>query len=333
MSKHYNIPIFVPHLGCPHDCAFCNQKRITGVSGETTPQQVIQTIETHLSTIAGGFIEVAFFGGSFTGIPQSQQNELLEAVQPYLNDGRVHGIRLSTRPDYINSEILQNLKNYGVTAIELGVQSMDDAVLQRNKRGHTSADVVNATSQIRSFNFELGHQMMTGMYGSTSQKDIDTAREIIALKPDTIRIYPTMVLKSTELELLYLQGKYAPPTLEQTVALCKTLVLLFEVAEIKIIRLGLQATETMHTDIAAGAYHSAFGQLVECSIMLEIMEEKLKAVSFHDKIQILVSPKKISPAIGDKKANIECLKQKYRLNRLTIRADGSLTGREVKILE
>ena len=225
--KTYNIPIFVPHRGCPFDCVFCNQKRITGTQKEVTADDVHNIIGEYLKTLPSKNrrIEAAFFGGSFTGIPINEQSELLAAANEYLKKGDIDGIRLSTRPDYIDKEILDNLLKYGVTTIELGVQSMDDSVLKSSNRGHTRKDVINAVRLIKEYSFTLGLQMMTGLPGDTDEKSLYTADEIIKLKPDIVRIYPTLTIKDTFLEKMYLTGKYQPQSVDEAVNLAKQLLL------------------------------------------------------------------------------------------------------------
>jgi len=206
-KKMYIIPLFIPHLGCPFKCVFCNQNSITGQQQEITEEYVRQTIETHLKTLpSNAEIEVSFFGGSFTGIPQDKQNLYLGIAKEYLDKGKIDAIRLSTRPDYIDTEILQNLKRYKVSIIELGVQSMDEEVLLKSRRGHTSEDVVKAVNLIRQYDFKLGLQIMIGLPGDNLEKSLNTAYKIVELKPDFVRIYPALVIKNTYLERMYARG-------------------------------------------------------------------------------------------------------------------------------
>ena len=202
MRQHYIIPIFVPHLGCPNDCIFCNQKSISGEQRQVSAKEVKEQIEFYWKSFKNketAFIEVAFFGGSFTGIPQEKQIELLQAVQEYIDKGKVNSIRISTRPDYINKEILKLLKKYKVHTIELGVQSSNDYILRRSKRGHTFEDVKKASKLIRRYGFCLGHQMMVGLPESTRLDELNTARDLAKLKPKTMRIYPVLEIKNTRL--------------------------------------------------------------------------------------------------------------------------------------
>ena len=327
--KTYNIPVFVPHKGCPFDCVFCNQKRITGKTNDVSAETVVGIIEEYLTTLPkdGCRIETAFFGGSFTGIPIEEQSELLAAAKTYIDAGRIHGIRLSTRPDYISRPILDNLKKYGVTTIELGVQSMDDEVLVKSGRGHTKEHVKDAVKLIREYDFTLGLQMMTGLVGDTDEKSIKTAKEIIALKPDIVRIYPTLTIKDTHLETMYLNGEYTPQTVDEAVELCKKLVLMFEDNNITVIRLGLQSTDEIceNGSVVAGPVHSSFGELVESSIYYDIIS---KSLSEGDKAVVYVNSKEISKAVGNKRSNI--LKFKERNIDIKIIGNNELKRREVR---
>lgn len=330
--RKYNIPIFVPHRGCPFDCVFCNQKRITGQTEEVTPQDVTATVERYLKTIPeAADIETAFFGGSFTGIPIEEQSALMECVQPYIKSGRIKGIRLSTRPDYINREILDNLRAYGVTTIELGVQSMSGAVLKAANRGHSPEQVTAAVSLIKEYGFDFGLQMMTGLPGDSGEESVYTAKKIIELKPDCVRIYPTLTIKDTFLEKLYLSGRYKPQSLDEAVELSKKLLLMFEAAGINVIRLGLQPTEEINENasVTAGPFHSAFRELVENSVYYDIIAEKIKDIS-GDAV-IYVNSKNHSKACGNRKCNIRRIKDRFGIN-ITIKDDELLTGREVRCI-
>ena len=246
-KKEYIIPIFVPHLGCPNDCSFCNQKSISGQTKQVTKEEVKQTIEEYLKNFRDDYqyVEVAFFGGSFTGIEEEKQVELLEAVQPYIKEGKVNSIRVSTRPDYIDKEVLKRMKKYHVKTIELGVQSSNDYILEKCKRGHTFAEVEKASKMIRMRGFILGHQMMVGLPESTAIDEINTAKDLIKLKPKIVRIYPVLVIKGTELEKEYETGEYTPLNLNQAVERCKEIMKLFTAKKIQVIRIGLQNTESI----------------------------------------------------------------------------------------
>ncbi len=321
MKRKINIPVFVSHRGCPNDCIFCNQKKITGESGKTDFEGVYNKIKTCMETSAeNATIEIAFFGGSFTGIDINEQNRYLEIAGMFLEDSRVKGIRLSTRPDYISEEILSNLKAKGVTAIELGVQSMDDEVLSKNKRNLVSDNTFSASYLIKSYGFELGLQMMTGMYGSNREKDIETAKRIIGLKPATVRIYPTVVIEDTELFKLYNSGKYTPYSLDETVDLCAELFDMFEEAGITVIRAGLMSAENIREDKVIGPYHSSFGEMVASLRYYKKLKSKFLSAEFSGKdVEILSEKRIISQIAGNKRANIVKLKEEFKLKSLKVK--------------
>ncbi len=300
--KQKTIPIFVSHLGCPNDCAFCNQKSITGHKEAVTPQQADDIIAKSLQTLPGGAkVEIGFFGGSFTGIEQNTQKAFLEVANKYLSDGCVEAIRLSTRPDYINEQIIDMLLSYGVTTIELGAQSMDNEVLEKNLRGHTLEDTVRASNIISRAGIKLGLQMMTGLFGDTDENAKVSAEKIIDLSPDCVRIYPTLVLKGTHLETLYQKGLYKPQTLQQAVSLCADLKTRFDETNICVIRMGLMASDFIKPDcdVIAGPYHPAFGELVQS----EIYYRQLKTVVKSD-CEIRVHPNSVSAFVGNQKHNL-----------------------------
>lgn len=305
MTKHHaNISIFVPHIGCPNRCSFCDQRSITGSHRAPTAQDVTEAVRT--AVLSGSCdpenTEIAFFGGSFTAINRCYMLRLLKAAAAFAEQGVVRGIRISTRPDAIDSEILPLLKEHYVTAIELGAQSLDDGVLKMNNRGHTAEDVRRASQMIRSYGFELGLQMMTGLYGDTDETAVATAREIISLAPDTVRIYPTVVLKNTDLEALYADNKYRPQELSEAVALSARLLRLFEEAGIRVIRLGLHSIEAQA--YVAGPWHPAFRELCDGERYFSLALEQLQRRGSY---YIYVSPGEISKMTGQKKCNTQRL--------------------------
>ncbi len=308
--KHANIAVFVPHNGCPNQCSFCNQRTISGASKQPVPQDVACACETAMQGgCEGAYVQLAFFGGSFTAIDRDYMISLLEAAQPYIKNGFLSGgIRISTRPDFIDDEVLTLLKEYGVRAIELGAQSMDDRVLELNKRGHTAADVESASKLIKAYGFELGLQMMTGLYGCDENESFMTARRFIELKPDTVRIYPTVVLPGTMLAELYLSGEYKVHTLDRTVEICSMLLELFEQAGINVIRLGLHAQQDVCDGYLAGGYHPALRELCEGEIYYRKITSALEGKP-QGRYNITVSPQEISKAVGQKKKNINRLAQ------------------------
>lgn len=326
MMRKYNLPIFIPHRGCPHDCAFCSQRKITGIETEVTPNQVRELVRGFLETVdtKAAEVEIAFFGGSFTGLELATQEEFLKAAAEFYP--QVLGVRLSTRPDYINDEILTLLKKYGVTTIELGVQSSDDNVLRLNNRGHDFASVVSASKLIKEYGINLGHQMMLGMYGSTPEKDKKTVADIIALKPSCVRIYPVITFKGTAIEDYFNKGEYVPYTIETAASLAKDAVMAFRGAGIDVIRLGLHSSEDFQDGetVVAGPYHPAFGEVVESLILRDkIEEEYLKSEQDGGEFVYFCKPSQISQAVGHKRMNKIYFEEKYNV-RLRVLAKESV---------
>lgn len=323
MKKQYIIPIFVPHLGCPNDCTFCNQRQISGQQKKVTPQDVREIIEYYLGHFKEkeATKEVAFFGGSFTGIDVKTQNELLEVAYDYVKQKKIDSIRISTRPDYIDRQTLKRLKKFKVKTIELGVQSTNDYILQKCRRGHTYKDVKRASRLIRLYGFRLGHQMMVGLPDSTRLDEMNTARDLVKLKPKVVRIYPVLVIKDTELEQEYLRGEYEPLTLRQAVEICKELSQFFEKKRVKVIRIGLQSTDTIMSSekpgsvVVAGPYHENIRQLVSSSYYYDVMNEKIKKINTKAKeIKITINPQIVNEIVGYKRENIEKIKENYNLD-------------------
>ena len=343
MKKEYIIPIFVPHLGCPNNCIFCNQKRISGQTKMVTAKDVKETIEYYLKNFKDNhkYVEVAFFGGSFTAIEKEKQIELLEAAQEYIQNKLVNSIRISTRPDCIDKEILKRMKKYHVKTIELGVQSTNNYILSKCKRGHTGEDVKKASKLIRRYGFILGHQMMVGLPESTKQDEVNTAKELIRLKPKIVRIYPVLVIKDTELADEYNRGEYTPLTVGQAVERCKEIVDLFNRKKINVIRIGLQNTEeisdpsTEKSSVVAGPYHPAFRQLVESGMWYDAIVNKIKKVNAKvKKVKIIANDININNIIGHKKENIEKLKEIYDVDVVIERDEKIKPGKfKLEILE
>ena len=247
------------------------------------------------------YAEIAFFGGSFTAIDREYMLSLLEAAKQF--EGIFGGIRISTRPDCIDTEILDILSEYKVTSIELGAQSMCDDVLAINERGHTAEDVFKASELIKIYGFSLGLQMMTGLYGSDVEKDIYTAKQFILIKPDTVRIYPTVIMKNTELEKIYLEGKFVPYTLEESIELCSKLIMMFETADINIIRLGLHYSDSLIKNGYCQNYHPAFKELCESKLFYNSFLEQTKDVK-NKKLVVYINRKSLSKFYGQKKCNM-----------------------------
>lgn len=306
-TKHANISIFVPHIGCPHRCSFCDQRTISGAQHAPSADDVRELCRKALGEVRSPEnTEIAFFGGSFTAIPKAYMTELLDAAHEFVGEGKFRGIRVSTRPDCIDREVLDILKKYGVTAIELGAQSMCDHVLEANERGHSAEDVVNACGLIREYGFELGLQMMTGLYKSSLMNDMDTARYMVGIHPDTVRIYPVVVLRGTRLGELFEKGVYEMPSFDEMASFCAKLIVLFEEHGINVIKCGLHASEFVERDMLGGFYHPAFREICESLIYRAEMEHKLIFDFPFDsgKAVLAVNGRCISKAVGQKKANI-----------------------------
>lgn len=325
------MALFIPHNGCPHKCTFCNQKNIVGQAYQPNADDVKNAVVTAISSLKENTkeAEIAFFGGSFTAIDRDYMLELLNAAKPYM--GQFKGIRLSTRPDCIDDEIVSLLKSYNVTSIELGAQSMDDDVLRLNERGHNSADVRKACGIIKNYGISLGLQMMTGLYGSDFYKDIYTADEFIKLRPDTVRIYPTVIMKDTQLADLYNSQRFIPYTLEQSVDLCSKLILKFKNENIRIIRLGLHYSDSLENNSLGNNYHPAFKELCENKIFLEKLLELIK--NYPDKkvnfFEAYVNPHSVSKLAGQNKSNINILNSMgYKIK---IKTDQSIDEYEIYI--
>ena len=343
MSEQYIIPIFVPHLGCPNDCTFCNQKSISGQTKQVTGEDVKRTIEEYLKSFKDESLhkEVAFFGGSFTGVEENKQKELLEAAYEFVKTKQIQSIRVSTRPDYIDKEKLKLLKKYGVKTIELGVQSTNDYILKKCKRGHTFEDVKKASKLIRRYGFVLGHQMMIGLPESTKIDELNTAKDLAKLKPKIVRLYPVLVIRGTELEKEYESGEYETIPLSQAVERCKELYYFFTNKKITVIRMGLQNTDIISdpknakSEVVAGPYHEAFGQLVEDSIWYDAILEKIKKFNVKVKeIEIKINPENINNVVGHKKENIKKLKDLYDVDVNVVQSKEIKPGKfEIEILK
>ncbi len=324
--RHSNISIFVPHIGCPNMCSFCNQRHITGVNYAPRTCDVVEYVKTAVKSENYDPIntEIAFFGGSFTAINRNYMTQLLKVANIFIKNGVVSGIRISTRPDAIDREVLDILKTYGVTSIELGAQSLNNKVLRSNNRGHLAKDVVEASKLIKEYGFSLGLQMMTGLYNDCDEYALDTARKIIDLKPDTVRIYPTIVLKDTDLAALYYDNRYKPQSLESAVNLCSKLLIMFEQANINVIRLGLHSIE--EDSYIAGPWHPAFSELCQSKIMFDKVKEQLTE---NGECNLFVNSSFVSKMIGQSKENI--LKLKEIGYNCKVLVDNKLDDYEIRI--
>lgn len=308
MGKHANIAIFVPHLGCPRQCSFCEQRTITGRGQDKppSPEDVLAAAEIAAKSLGDGCggAEIAFFGGSFTAIDRGYMLSLLEAAKGAVDRYGFKGVRCSTRPDAVDEEVLDILKAHRVTAVELGAQSMDDGVLAANRRGHTAQDTRAAAESIRRAGLELGLQMMTGLYTDTDEKAMETARELVELGPRTARVYPTIVLPGTELAQLYEDGAYRPQELEEAVELCARLMDVFEDSGVRVIRMGLHPGVELEKRMVAGPYHQAFRQLVESRRFFRRLCAELGGPGEY---RVAVNPRDVSTALGQGRENVKRL--------------------------
>lgn len=316
-KKEYIIPIFIPFLGCPHDCAFCNQVKITNYKDNINKENTIRQINQYLSYFPKNenLKEIAFFGGSFTGLDKKVMISYLEIALNYKKKGIIDRIRLSTRPDYINNSILDILKKYEVDVIELGIQSLDNKILNANERGHSKEDSIMASKLIKDYGFKLGHQIMPGLYKDSFDKAIETGLESIKMNPDMVRIYPTLVIKDTKLEKLYKEGLYKPLSLDEAIEISSRLYMIYSYKKIPVIRIGLQPTENINEkkDVVAGPFHPSIRQLVETNIHKIYLEELINKYGLKDKIKIHISNREISIIAGNKKANKNYFYKKYGL--------------------
>lgn len=313
-KKHINIPIFIPHLGCPNDCAFCNQRSISGRT-HFDISDVRRQIEEALSTAGERESEIAFFGGSFTGIDRALMVSLLEIAEEYVRAGKVGSIRLSTRPDYINEEILDILGRYSVKTIELGIQSASDKVLVASKRGHTLSDTVKACKLIKERGFDLVGQMMIGLPMSDGDSEIETAKLICELGASEARIYPIVILKNTHLTKMVESGEYIPLTESELVGRSASVLEVFRNNGVKVLRIGLHSGTELNSgeEIACGYYHPAMGELVEGELYYRELEKRLMTLDSPKKITVTVPRGELSKAIGQNGRNRRRLTEKLGL--------------------
>ncbi|WP_378955452.1 elongator complex protein 3 [Pelosinus sp. sgz500959] len=325
--KHYIIPVFIPHYGCTHACVFCNQQKITGQTVPVSAQEVTGIIEEHLVRITEKrHIEVAFYGGSFTALDLKVQQDLLTPAYEALQCGKIHAIRLSTRPDCITEGIVQNLINFGVSTIELGVQSLDDKVLEASARGHSSGAVVQAVAVIKKMGLSCGIQVMPGLPGEDWASLISTAQGIVQLAPDFVRVYPTLVIANTQLATMYNDGRYDALPISGGVSRAAYLKILFAQYHIPVIRTGLQATEDLGNPeiVLAGPYHPAFGEMVDSYLFYLMVAHFAESVILEKNSKILVHhhTRDTSKLRGMSNCNIKKLQRIYNMDQLVLKADG-----------
>ena len=330
------IPIFVIYRGCPNRCVFCNERITAGDYPDRLTEDTIRNIcDRHLKNSGRRFDQIAFYGGNFTGINRDYQIELLDIAQSYVNAGMVNSIRISTRPDYIDDDRIELLTRYNVSTVEIGAQSMVDEVLSLSGRGHSSEDVRNAVRLLKKKGIETGVHLMVGLPGDTRKRFEYTVEEIIRIRPDTVRIHPTIVFKDTALAKSYFEGEYRPPTLDNAVELCKHALLRFQKADIPVIRLGLHTTREMETDnnIIAGPFHPAFRSFVEGAIFLDMASNLLKSADLKNRdIVFSVAPKDVSNLRGMKNRNIKILKESFNLAEIHVRENAKQERWSLRII-
>lgn len=321
MSKRKAIiPVFIPHVACPYQCVFCDQHTISGERHCPSPAEVEQLVETYLATMGDDrAVEVAFFGGSFTGLPLSHQEKLLAAVQRFIRQNRVEYIRVSTRPDYIDETCLDLLKYYDVRVVELGVQSLDDRVLASSGRGHNSQQTVAACSLLRKRGFKLGIQLMPGLPASSEASDLFTVQKTVALKPDFCRVYPTLVLKNTKLHEMYCSGNYRPLSMEVGINRVKVMVGVLYKNKIPVIRIGLHPSQQLEEALVAGPYHPSLGYLVKSRMYYDLARALLRRAGSNRKsIEIAVHPSQVAFLTGFHKLTLSRLKNEFN-NEVTVK--------------
>lgn len=343
MKKHAIIPIFIPHKGCPNDCVFCNQKAITARTADVTPDDARRIIEEYLPTLEGRGLEteVSFFGGSFTGIPIEEQSAFLAVAKEYKDKGLIAKIHMSTRPDYINREILDNLKRFDADVIELGVQSFDDEVLLASNRGHTAGDVYEACRLIREYGFELGLQLMIGLPLDTHEKSVESAKKAAEIHPDIARLYPTVILKDTKLYDMYRDGTYVPMTQDEIVDTAADMYRILTSSGVNVIRVGLKSTDIINnaadTDgaVAGDSYHPAVKQLVLGKLAREEIEARIAEYDDGKRhvLYVLTSDENMSNAAGHKGENRKYFRERFPWAELHFERAQGLTGDQIKIAE
>ncbi|MDR3046437.1 MAG: radical SAM protein [Bacteroidales bacterium] len=331
MKRFYTIPIFIPEKACPHRCIYCNQYNISDCKDSQTMNEVKNTIEKYLKTFPkNGIKKIGFFGGNFTGMTIIEQNQYLDMALPYIKAGAIDTIQLSTRPDYISNEILVNLKEHHIETIELGAQSLDPEVLAFSRRGHTLDNIRESSAQILSFGFHLGLQMMIGLPKDSIEKCMFTASQIVELGAHCTRIYPTLVIKNTDLEKLYKTGKYYPLTLDESILWSKKLFSYFIQNEVTILRMGLHPSEGLLSgeNLVAGPFHVSYKELVLSSLWQDYINEQIQNQK-GDNIIIYSSPKSINYAVGYNASNKKMLLEKFKT--VVFKQAQLLTEHECKI--
>jgi len=327
-NNRFIIPVFVPHRGCPNDCVFCNQRKITGQKNVYDYSQIDEEIMKAVKTIdftKSPDVEIAFYGGTFTAIDVESQETFLKIASKYVNNYKISGIRLSTRPDAIDENVLKRLKKYGVKTIELGVQSLNEDVLLKSNRGHNSEIVYESAKLIKEYGFILGIQLMIGLPGDNLEINMRTVNEVVKIKPDIARIYPTLVIKDTELARMYEKNLYKPLNVMEAVEISKEMYKVLFLNNINVIRIGLQPTENIleGEDVVAGPFHSAFRELVVSSYIFDLIKENIENESF-DEIEFEINNKDVSYLVGNKGINKKLIKDELNVKKMKIKINNDI---------
>jgi histone acetyltransferase (RNA polymerase elongator complex component) len=333
MRRPLIIPFFIPHQGCPHQCVFCNQTRISGGRGFPSPDELYATIAAYRASAGGASPEVAFYGGTFTSLPRPDQEELLQPLQPLLARGEIGQVRVSTRPDAIDAEVAEFLLQRGVRTVELGAQSMADDVLALSGRGHTADHVRAACRTLRGAGLAVGVQLMPGLPGGTAAEALMSLDAVLALRPDFLRIYPTLVVAGTKLATHYRDGAYLPLSLAEAVRLCKIMLHAALAADIRVIRIGLQPTAELASagTVLAGPYHPAFRQLVESELYYDLLAKLTREVPSSASVTVSCAPSRLSDIAGQRRGNLLRLAGERGVRVAAIRADPDLLARQIRV--
>lgn len=328
------VPFFIPHLGCPHRCVFCDQEKVAGSKGVLpSAGEILERIGEYAQGAPGRGLEAAFYGGTFTALASSDQQRLLSPLQPLLSCGRLTSVRLSTRPDCVDDATARFLREMGVATVELGVQSMDREVLELSGRGHGAADVERAARALKGAGISVGIQLMPGLPGDTPERSLSSLTRVMALEPSFLRIYPTLVISGTELARQYREGSYAPLSLPRAVSLCKRMLLAARRAAVPVIRMGLQPTAELESPgvILGGPYHPAFGQLVESELCFDLMSALLAGLPWGSRVRFAAPPGRVSDLVGQKRGNISRLSRLFGAEVIAVFEDAALAPGAVSL--
>lgn len=333
--KRIIVPFFISHHGCPQQCVFCDQRTITGNRGGLPAAgELISRVNDWLGSAAVPSVEVAFYGGSFTALPVATQRALLLPLQPLRLSGKVSAIRISTRPDALSCEAVALLAEFGVELVELGVQSMNDLVLATSGRGHVARHTLEAFAQLKEAGLKVGAQLMPGLPGDTADSALESLRQVLSLQPDSLRIYPTLILKGTRLAEMYRDGSYAPLGLDAAVQLCKVMLHEAAACRVTVIRAGLQSTAELSADgeIVAGPYHPAFRQLAEGERWYDLLEQLSAGLGRGDRVELRVATARISDVVGQGRINIRRLEKKYAILVAGVHGDTTLGNDDLQLI-